>query len=70
MRIQFLQTVPSGVPEYPFQAGQILRIEAPSPELLALIDGVRAVALRDDEPETATVRAPKRRGRPRTTTVA
>jgi hypothetical protein len=52
--------VPSGAPDHPFEAGQILQVDNPPPEILALVDGVRAVALRDTEPELATVRAPRR----------
>jgi hypothetical protein len=61
MTIRFLQTSPSGNDEYPFQPGQVIHVEHPSPELLALIDGVHAEAVRDEGmPELATVRAPRK----------
>jgi hypothetical protein len=40
--IRFLQTVPSENPDYPFTAGQVITVAAPSPFLLSLLDGVRA----------------------------
>jgi hypothetical protein len=61
MTIRFLQTTPSGNDEYPFQPGQVIHVDRPSPELLALIDGVHAEAVRDEGmPELATVRAPRK----------
>lgn len=59
MTIRFLQTVPSGVPGFPFQAGQVITVACPPPELLALVDGVRAEAVRDTEPERAVAIAPR-----------
>jgi len=52
MKIRFLQTVPSGNPTFPFQAGQIITIEDPAP-FLYLLDGVRAEALASDDTERA-----------------
>lgn len=65
MTIRFLQTTPSDSPEHPFQAGQIISVAEPSPYLLSLLDGVRAEAVKDTEPELAVVTAPRKRGRPR-----
>jgi hypothetical protein len=56
--IRFLQTVESGNPEFPFQPGQVIHVDDPTP-FLKLLDGVRAVAVQDTEPEYATVRAPR-----------
>jgi hypothetical protein len=53
MRIRFLETCPSANPERPFQPGQVIDIEHPSAELLACVDGVRAVALPTDDSERA-----------------
>ena len=60
MIIRFLQTVPSANPEAPFHLGQQIQVDHPTPDLLALVDGVRAIALPDVQPETAVARAPKR----------
>jgi hypothetical protein len=77
MTIRFLQTTPSGNPAFPFLAGQVIHVDHPSPELLACLDGVRAEAVKDNEPEYAIAAAPvslpeefaavpvKKRGRPR-----
>jgi hypothetical protein len=65
MTIRFLQTTPSDSPEHPFQPGQVISVATPSPYLLSLIDGVRAEAVRDTEPEMAVATAPRKRGRPR-----
>ena len=62
MRIKFLQTTPSTVPGYPFQAGQIVDVE-PTVEWLAMVDGIRAEAILDTEPELAVARAPRPRRR-------
>jgi hypothetical protein len=72
MTIRFLQTVPSQNPEYPFQAGQIIYMAAPSGFLLQFVDGIRAIAIPEDQEERA-VEAPadrpepvrRKRGRPR-----
>lgn len=60
MTIRFLQTSPSGHPEYPFAAGQIIHVDDPTP-YLELLDGVRAEVVQDTEPEFAIARAPKRK---------
>jgi len=71
MTIRFLQTVPSENPEYPFQAGQIIYVAAPSAFLLSLLDGVRAEVIKADVLEQATEPEPeqpeprRKRGRPR-----
>lgn len=59
MTIRFLQTSPSAAPDAPFQAGQIIRIDHPPAWMLAYLDGTRAEAVKDDEPEFAVVRAPR-----------
>jgi len=53
MRIRFLQTCPSANPDVPFQAGQVIDVAEPSPELLELLDGVQAVVLPSDDSERA-----------------
>lgn len=53
MTIRFLQTTPSEVPYVEFMAGQTIRVAAPSPYLLSLLDGKRAVVVRSDETERA-----------------
>ena len=53
MRIRFLQTTQSGVPGYPFLAGQI--IENPTADLLGYVDGVHAEVLRAPDEEMAVV---------------
>jgi hypothetical protein len=68
MTIRFLQTCASEHPEFPFMAGQIISVTAPSPFLLSLLDGVRAEAVRTDETERAVVETretpePVKRGR-------
>ena len=65
MTIRFLQATPSDSPDHPFQAGQVISVAEPSPYLLSLLDGVRAVAVKDTEPEMAVAVAPRKRGRPR-----
>lgn len=60
MKIRFLRTTPSGVEGFPFQAGQIIDVPAPTPDQLAWLDGVQAEALKEVEPETAVVRDPER----------
>lgn len=60
MTIRFLQLTPSSNPDFPFQPGQIIRVE-PNETWLALLDGVRAELVReDDDVELATVAAPER----------
>lgn len=53
MRIRFLQTCASENPEYPFTAGQVIDVPAPSAFLLDLLDGVRAEAVPTDDTERA-----------------
>lgn len=53
MTIRFLQTCDSGVPDFPFQAGQVIHVTDPSGFLLALCDGVRAEVVKDDATECA-----------------
>lgn len=61
MKIKFLQTTPSGTDGFPFQAGQVIEIAAPTASQLAWLDGVQAVVVKeDDAPETAVVRDPER----------
>lgn len=55
MQIRFLQTTPSEHPDFPFQAGQVITIPAPSRFFLDLLDGVRAEVVRDAGDELATV---------------
>jgi hypothetical protein len=52
MTIRFLQTVPSGNPNFPFQAGQIITIDDPAP-FMHLLDGVRAEVVSTDTTERA-----------------
>lgn len=58
MTIRFLQSLA------PYSAGQVITVEQPSPELLGLLDGVRAEVVRDTEPELATARLPRRLRKP------
>jgi hypothetical protein len=60
VRIKFLQTTASKVEGFPFQAGQVIDVTDPPQWMLDLVDGVRAEAVKDDEPEYAVVRAPAR----------
>lgn len=53
MTIRFLQTVRSENSEFPFAAGQVIHVTAPSLFLLELCDGVRAEIVREDETERA-----------------
>jgi hypothetical protein len=53
VRIRFLQTCPSDCPDAPFQAGQVIDIADPSPDLLRLVDGVRAEVVPSDPIEQA-----------------
>jgi hypothetical protein len=55
MTIRFLQTVASENPEFPFMAGQVIDVPAPSAFLLGLVDGVRAEAVKTDNTERAVV---------------
>jgi hypothetical protein len=55
MTIRFLQTVQSENPAFPFMAGQVIHVPAPSPFLLGLVDGVRAEAVKTDSVERAVV---------------
>ena len=57
MIIRFLQTCPSGSPEYPFQAGQTIEVAVPPPFLLELCDGIRAVIVKTDHTERAVAPA-------------
>lgn len=71
MKIRFLQTVASENPDLPFQPGQIIQVETPSPYMLSLLDGLQAEILRTDESEQAIEleqeqpEPVRRRGRPR-----
>lgn len=56
MKIRFLQTTESPVVGFPFMPGQIIDVH-PTEEWLALLDGVRAEAVKDDESEYAIARA-------------
>jgi hypothetical protein len=59
MLIRFLQTVPSPEqPDYPFVTGQIIAVDAPPAWMLALLDGVRAEAIKTQDVERAVVEAP------------
>jgi len=71
MRIHFIRTCPSDNPDVPFQPGQVITVEHPSPELLALLDGVnaevlpsdaseRAIAPDDEQPEPVRVKGRRR----------
>ena len=53
MVIRFLQTTPSENPDFPFQAGQIISVTAPTRFLLSLIDGIHAEVVRTDDIERA-----------------
>jgi hypothetical protein len=64
MTIRFLQTVASENPSFPFQAGQVINVPAPSGYLLSLCDGVRAEVVRTDDTERA-VQAPAEQPEPR-----
>jgi hypothetical protein len=55
MTIRFLQTCQSENPAFPFQAGQVITIPAPSRFFLDLLDGVRAEVVRDNGDELAAV---------------
>jgi hypothetical protein len=55
MTIRFLQTCQSENPAFPFMAGQVIHVPAPSAFLLGLVDGVRAEAVRADGVERAVV---------------
>jgi hypothetical protein len=55
MLIRFLQTVESENPEFPFRAGQVIAVTAPSEFLLSLLDGVRAEVVKTDLIERAVV---------------
>ena len=68
MTIRFLQTVASEASDFPFQAGQVIHVTAPSLFLLELCDGIRAEIVRDDATERAvapvmTQPEPIRRGK-------
>lgn len=63
MTIRFLQTTPSELRDFPFQAGQVITVPTPSRFLLSLLDGVRAEAVPDAVPEIAVARSPRRKGR-------
>ena len=56
MDLRFLQTVESSAPEYPFQAGQVIRdLPRLSPEMRQWIRDGLAELVRDEEPTTAVV---------------
>lgn len=48
MKIRFKQLVESQVPGFPFRPRQVIDVETPTPELLAMLDDGRAEAVRDD----------------------
>jgi hypothetical protein len=64
MTIRFLQTVASENPAFPFQAGQVIDVPAPSGYLLSLCDGIRAEVVRTDDTEHAVL-APAEQPEPR-----
>lgn len=49
MRIRILQTLDSGVDEFPFMPGQVINVPHPPPWLLSYLDGEKAVRLPDEE---------------------
>jgi len=53
MTIRFLETTPSEHPDFPFVAGQIIYVDAPSRFLLKLIKDKRAQVIRTDDTERA-----------------
>jgi hypothetical protein len=55
MTIRFLQTCQSENPAFPFMAGQVIHVPAPSAFLLGLVDGVRAEAVKTDDTERAVI---------------
>lgn len=57
MTIRFLQTCASENPAFPFMAGQVITVTAPSPFLLGLLDGVRAEIVKglEDPPEEQAI---------------
>lgn len=57
MRIRILQTLPSGVDEFPFMPGQVINVPHPPPWMLSYLDGEKAVRL-PDEDEVAVAPAP------------
>ena len=70
MTIRFLQTCQSGIPDFPFQAGQVIHVTDPPGSLLALCDGIRAEIVKADEeravaPEPSQPEPVKSRGRKR-----
>lgn len=71
MKIRFLQPTSSENPDFPFQAGQVIDVAAPSEFLLSLIDGVQAEVVSEDdtertiEPESEQPEPKARRGRGR-----
>jgi hypothetical protein len=71
MLIRFLQTTPAETSDSPFQPGQLIRVEEPSPYLLALVDGVHAELVPEDvteravEPEARQPEPAKLKGRRR-----
>lgn len=59
MRIQFLETVPSGNPEYPFVGGQVVHLARLTPLFRRFIADGKAFVLdgSEDEEELATIEA-------------
>lgn len=49
MRIRILQTLPSGVDEFPFMPGQVINVPHPPPWMLSYLDGEKAVRLPDED---------------------
>jgi hypothetical protein len=60
MTIRFLQTVDSEIPGYPFTAGQVITVPAPSPRLIDLLSAGLAEAVSDDCTERAEAPAAAR----------
>lgn len=66
MTIRFLQTARSSNPDFPFLAGQVITVAEPTAEMVAALNDGRAEAVKTDDVEFATVRAPRaarKRGR-------
>jgi len=59
MTLRFLQTIASSHPEYPFQAGQIIRTEKLTAEMKRWVKEGRAVVVPESS-EAAVVEEPER----------
>ena len=55
MKIRFRETWPSSNPHCPFQAGQVITVDAPTPDMLLALRNASAEVLREDEPELAVM---------------